>query len=131
LRTDQSSLEEPLKELALYNRYGKAVYRLCGTVFYDYLGKPRGVVVGKAVYDLRGQHRGFWQNGVVWDRMCRVLGYAQEARLKGLSLPPVEIPPVPYKNLPPPEPPAEAVDLECPAFIPVWSMMRLDNLLPT
>ncbi len=129
--TDQSSLEEPLKEQVLYNRYGKAVFRLCGNVLYDYLGKPRGFVVGRAVYDLNAQHRGFWQNRVVWDRMCRVLGYADDARLEGLSLPPVDVPPVPYKNLPAPKPPAEAVDRECTAFIPVWSIMRLDNLLPT
>jgi hypothetical protein len=120
-----------LDELVLYNRYGKAVYRLCEATLYDYFGKPRGFVVGKAVYDLRGQHRGFWQNDVVWDRMCRVVGYSHKARVEGLTLPPIEIPPVPYKNLPAPEPPAQAVDMECPAFVPAWSMMRLDNLLPT
>ena len=124
-------MEESLKELPWYDRHGKPVYRLCGTVLYDYMGKPRGFVVGKAIYDLRAQHRGFLHNRIVWDRMCRVLGYADDARLEGLSLPPVDIPPVPYKNLPAPEPPAEAVDRACTAFIPVWSMMRLDNLLPT
>ncbi len=119
-----------MNELSLYNRFGRSVYRLCGTCLYDYQGKPRGFVVGKAVYDTRGQHRGFWRNLVLWDRMGRVLGYAEEARVEGMSLPPVEIPPVPYKNLPAPEPPAGASDRDCPALIPAWSMMRLENLLP-
>jgi len=120
-----------LSERVLFNRQGKAVYRLCENVVYDYTGKPRGFVVGKAVYDLSGQHRGFWQNHAVWDRMCRVVGYAREAKIEGLALPTIEFAPVPYKNLPAPEPPAEMVDMECPAFVPKWSMMRLESLLPT
>jgi len=123
--------EAVLTEEALFNRQGKAVYRLCGSVLYDYVGRPRGFVVGKTVYDLSGQHRGFWQNHVVCDRMCRIIGYSREARITGLTLPPLDVPPLPYKNLPAPKPPPEAVDLKCPAFVPAWSMMPLVNLLPT
>ena len=120
----------PPKEQVWFNRFGRAVFRLCGSVLYDYKGRPRGFVVGKAVYDLRVQHRGFWQQLAVWDRMNRIIGYAQGARISGLALPPPEIPPLPYSNKPAPEVPAEAVDLQCPAFIPIWSMMQLENLLP-
>jgi len=116
-------------EKALYGRYGKAVYRLCGNVFYDFFGKPRGFLVGKTVYDLRGQHRGFYIRMVVRDRMGKVVGYAEEAEIDGLELPLVDIPPVPYKNLPAPDIPAGLVDLECPALPPLWSVMRLENLL--
>ncbi|MEO0050847.1 MAG: 4-fold beta flower protein [candidate division WOR-3 bacterium] len=52
-------MEKVFSEKVLYNRYGKAVFRVRGTVIYDYLGKPRGFVVGKTVYDILGQHRGF------------------------------------------------------------------------
>jgi len=118
------------KEQVLFNRYGRAVYRLKGDVLYDYRGRPRGFVVGTAVYDLRVGHRGFWQNLVLSDRMRRVIGFAQGARVSGLALPPIEIPPLPYTDLPAPALPDEAVDLECPAFMPAWSMMQLENLLP-
>jgi len=120
-----------LSELPLYNRYGKAVYRLCQAVLYDYHGQPRGFVVGQAIYDLRGQHRGFWRRQVVWDRMCRVVGYAHDAQLADLALPPVEIPPLPYANQPAPQVPAGVVEKDCPTCVPAWSMMRLENLLPT
>ena len=119
------------KELVLFSKWGRAVYRLCETVVYDYKGKPRGFIVGTTVYDLRTEHRGFWQNLVVSDRMRRVIGFAQGARITGLVLPPVEIPPVPFKNLPAPEPPDEATELECAAFVPIWSMMQFENLLPS
>lgn len=118
-----------MDEIALYNRYGKAVYRVCGRVLYDYLGKPRGYLVGKTIYDSRGEHRGFFHNQLVLDRMGRILGYADGAKANGLSLPPAEIPPVPYKNLPAPQQPVSAVEREFGRFVPAWSMMRLDNML--
>ena len=119
-----------IKEHVLFDRYGKAVYRLCGAVFYDFKGRPRGFVAGKTVYDLRAQHRGFWQNWVLSDRMRRVVGFGQEARIIGLTLPPTEIPLLPFANQPAPELPAEAVDLHYVMFTPAWSMMQLNNLLP-
>lgn len=118
-----------MNEKVLYNRYGRATFRLCGQTIYDYAGKPRGFLVGQTVYDIRGQHRGFLVELVVWDRMGRVVGFMDGAVVDGLKLPLVEVPPVPYKNLPPPEPPAGACELECPACIPQWSIMRLENLL--
>jgi len=118
-----------MDEIVLYDRYGQAVYRLCGSVFYDYLGKPRGLLVTSTVYDLRGQHRGFLIGGVLRDRMGRIVGFAEGARVEGLKLPYVDIPGVPYKNLPAPETPAGLCCLECPAAPPLWSVMRLENLL--
>jgi hypothetical protein len=113
----------------LFNRYGKSVYRLCGAAFYDFYGKPRGFLVGKTVYDVRGQHRGFYVNQVVIDRMGRILGFAEGAQANGFKFPLVEIPPVPYKNLPAPEVPSDAADRRNPAIVPAWSMMQLGNLL--
>ncbi|MEO0019255.1 MAG: 4-fold beta flower protein [candidate division WOR-3 bacterium] len=123
-------MEKVFSEKVLYNRYGKAVFRVRGTVIYDYLGKPRGFVVGKTVYDILGQHRGFLVDKVLLDRGGRVIGYEVGAVVNGLNLPPVEVPPVAYKDLPPPEPPENAVDLECPNRIPLWSIMQLENFLP-
>jgi hypothetical protein len=121
--------EADMDEIALYGRQGKAIYRLCGKVFYDFMGKPRGFLVEETIYDLRGQHRGFFIGKVVRDRMGKVIGYAQDAEVEGLALPPADIPPIPYKNLPPPEVPAELSDLVCPAAPAVWSVMRFENLL--
>ncbi|MEO0082755.1 MAG: 4-fold beta flower protein [candidate division WOR-3 bacterium] len=118
-----------MDEVPIYGRHGKAVYRLCGNVFYDFLGKPRGFLVGKTIYDLKRQHRGFYVRMVVRDRMGKVVGYAEDARVEGLQLPFVDIPPVPYRNLPAPELPTDLADLECPALPPLWSVMRLENLL--
>ena len=121
--------EEEMDEVALYNRDGRAIYRLCGAVFYDFQGKPRGFLVGKTVYDLRGQHRGFYVNRVVRDRMSKVIGFIEGAQVEELELPLTDIPPVPYKNLPAPEPPAGLVDRNCNGSPPIWSIMRLENLL--
>ncbi len=118
-----------MDEVTLYDKTGRAVYRLCDKVFYDFVGKPRGFLVGTTVYDLRGQHRGFFFKGMVRDRMGRVLGFSAEARRDGLALPYPDIPPVPYKNLPAPEPPAGLVELKCPVEAPAWSIMRLENTL--
>lgn len=118
-----------MSETAIFDKFGKSAYRLCGTVFYDYVGKPRGFLAGSTVYDLRGQHRGFYLQNILWDRMGRVLGFNQEARFNGLTLPPPDIPPVPYKNLPAPEPPPGITEVTPPALVPIWSMMRLENLL--
>ena len=118
-----------MDETVLFNRYGKSAYRLCGSVFYDFMGKPRGFLSGTTVYDLRCQHRGFYIRGVIWDRMGRVVGYTEGGTSNGLQLPPVEIPPVPYKNLPPPDPLPECVEVQHPTLVPAWSMMRLENLL--
>jgi len=122
---------EPPKEQVLYNKWGKAVYRLREGVLYDYRGRPRGFIVVTTVYDLRGEHRGFWRNFIVSDRMRRVIGFAFGARIEGLVLPPIEIPPLSYRDLPAPELPAGAVALECPAFLSAWSMMQFENLLPS
>ncbi len=118
-----------IKEKVIFNRYGKAVYRLCGTVFYDYMGNPRGFLIGKTVYDTLGQHRGFFIDNVLWDRMGRVIGFVFGAKVEDMNFPLVEFPPVPYKDLPPPEPPPNLIDLNCPARIPKWSIMPLENLL--
>lgn len=118
------------KEQVLFNKWGKATLRLRETVVYDYKGRPRGFIVGTTVYDIRGEHRGFWQNLIVSDRMRRVIGYAAGATIKGLVLPPVEFPPIVYRDEPPPPVPEGLVELECPAFLAVWSMMQFENLLP-
>lgn len=118
-----------MEEMVLFNRFGKSVYRLCGAAFYDFQGKPRGFLVGDTIYDLRGQHRGFFAKGVAWDRMGRALGFTEEAQTNGLRLPMTEIPPVPYKNLPAPPAPQEAVDRAKPPLVPAWSLMQLENLL--
>ena len=99
-----------MNETVIFNRFGRAAYRLCDRVFYDYVGKPRGFLVDRTVYDQRGQHRGFYVQNV-------------------LSLPQPDIPPVPYKNLPAPEPPSGVTDMTPPTLAPIWSMMRLENLL--
>lgn len=83
----------------------------------------------QTIYDLRGQHRGFFISGLVRDRMGKVVGFVEDARCPGLQLPDVSIPPVPYKNLPAPDCPAELTPKECAAAPPVWSVMRLENLL--
>jgi len=119
-----------IRELVLFNKWGKATLRLRETVLCDYKGRPRGFIVGTTVYDIRGEHRGFWQNLLVSDRMHRVIGYAYGASIKGLVLPPVEFPPIVYRDDPPPSVPAGLVELECPSFLGVWSMMQLENLLP-
>jgi hypothetical protein len=118
------------RELVLFNKWGKATLRLLDTVVYDYKGRPRGFIVGTTVYDIRGEHRGFWQNLLVSDRMHRIIGYAFGASIKGLVLPPVEFPPLVYRDDPPPSVPAGLVELECPTFVAGWSMMQFENLLP-
>jgi hypothetical protein len=118
-----------MDETVVFNRYGKSIYRVCYTLLYDFMGKPRGFLVGKTIYDLRGQHRGFYEGKVVWDRMGRVVGFADGANVNGLTLPAVEVPPVPYRNLPEPQPPEGLKDVDLPGHIPGWSMMRLENLL--
>jgi hypothetical protein len=118
------------RELVLFNKWGKATLRLRETVLYDYKGRPRGFIVGTTIYDIRGEHRGYWQNLLISDRMHRVIGYAYGANIKGLVLPPVEFPPLVYRDDPPPPVPAGLVELECPPFVAVWSMMQLENLLP-
>lgn len=127
----QRKPEASARELVLFNRWGKAAFRLIGTVLYDYKGRARGFTVGSTVYDIRGEHRGFWQNLMVSDRMRRVIGYAHGASIKGLVLPPVEFPPLVYRDDPPPPVPAGLAELECPQFIAVWSMMQFENLLPS
>ena len=119
-----------IRELILFNKWGKATLRLRDTVLYDYKGRARGFIVGTTVYDIRGEHRGHWQNLLVSDRMHRVIGYAYGANIKGLVLPPVEFPPIVYRDDPPPPVPEGLVELECPSFVAVWSMMQLENLLP-
>ncbi len=116
-------------DTALYNRSGKSVLRLCECTFYDYEGRPRGFLVGRTVYDMRGQHRGFYFNRVVRDRMGKVIGYAEGALSNGIDFPFPDIPPVPYKNLAAPEVPDELDEKDCPNCPPVWSIMRLENLL--
>uniref|UniRef100_A0A7V3PSU4 4-fold beta flower domain-containing protein n=1 Tax=candidate division WOR-3 bacterium TaxID=2052148 RepID=A0A7V3PSU4_UNCW3 len=118
-----------MMEKVIFNRFGKATYRLCGTVFYDFMGKPRGFLIGKTVYDLRGTHRGFFIEKVLYDRGGRVIGFVAGAVVNGLELPEVEVPPVPYKDLPAPEAPQNCVELNLPRTVPVWSIMRLENLL--
>ena len=119
-----------IRELVLFNKWGKATLRLRETMLYDYKGRPRGFIVGTTIYDIRGEHRGYWQNLLISDRMHRVIGYAYGGSIKGLALPPVEFPPLVYRDDPPPPVPAGLVELDCPPFVAVWSMMQLENLLP-
>jgi len=118
-----------MNDIALYDRSGKSMLRLCQTVFYDYQGRPRGYLVGRTVYDLRGQHRGFYFNHIVRDRMGKVIGYAEGAMSNGIDFPFPDIPPVPYRNVASPDTPAELQDKDCPNCPPAWSIMRLENLL--
>jgi hypothetical protein len=118
------------RELVLYNKWGKAVFRLREKVLYDFQGRPRGFVVGTTVYGIRGEHRGFWKNLIVSDRTRRVIGYAAGASIQGLVLPQYEFPPLVYRDLPAPELPEELTELECPSFVAVWSVMQFENLLP-
>ena len=120
----------PSREHVLYNKWGKAVFRVRESVLYDFKGRPRGFIVGTTVYDIRGEHRGHWQNLLVSDRMHRIIGYAHGASIKGLVLPPVEFPPLVYRDDPPPPVPEGLVELECPPFVASWSMMQFENLLP-
>ena len=116
-------------ELPIYDKFGTAHYRLCDLVFYDYQGKTRGFLVGEAVYDIRGQHRGFYKAYVMRDRMGMVIGFAEGARIEGMTLPLVNIPSVPYRNLPAPEPPPGCNHKDCREGPPKWSMMPLGNML--
>lgn len=119
-----------LNELAIYNRQGKAVFRLCNCkYFYDYQGRAIGHLVGRTVYDLNGQHRGFYYNHVVRDRTGKIIGYDEGACLRDVEFPFPDIPPVPYKNLAPPADLVGVSDLHCPSEPPIWSVMRLENLL--
>ena len=118
-----------MDETAIYGKLGKAAFRLCGRVFYDFMGKPRGFLVGNTIYDLRGQHRGFYITGLVRDRMGKVIGFTEDAHSNGLQLPLADIPPVPYRNLAAPEMPSGLPDMECPCLPPLWSIMRLENML--
>lgn len=119
------------RELVLYNRWGKAVFRLRGTDVYDFKGRPRGFVVGTTVYDLRGEHRGFWKDLLITDRMRRIAGFTPGASIPGLNLPLVEFPPLVYKDFPAQAPPPGLTELEFQGFVAVWSMMQLENLLPS
>lgn len=116
-------------DMPIYDKHGRPQYRICDFVFYDYQGKPRGFLAGEAVYDLRGQHRGFYKNYVMRDRMGMVIGFTEGARVSGLTLPMVDIPPVAYRNLPAPEPPPGCDPKECREGPPMWSMMPLGNML--
>jgi hypothetical protein len=120
----------PSREHVLYNKWGKAVFRVREHVLYDFRGRPRGFVVGTTIYDIRGEHRGFYQNMIVSDRMRRVIGYAAGATIKGLDLPQYEFPPLVYRDMPPPPLPPGLAELECPPFIAAWSVMQFENLLP-
>jgi len=129
--SDEQKPKAAVRELVLFNKWGKATLRLRDKVLYDYKGRPRGFIVGTTVYDIRGEHRGHWQNLLVSDRMHRIIGYAHGAGIKGLVLPPVEFPPIVYRDDPAPPVPSALAELECPAFLAVWSMMQLENLLPS
>lgn len=118
-----------MDDVPFYDRYGKSVYRLCSSVFYDYQGKPRGFLVGQAVYDLRGQHRGFYVNRLIRDRMGKIVGFAEGASSNGLEFPMPEIPPVPYRNLEPPQVPNGCESRPCSGGPASWSMMPLANML--
>jgi hypothetical protein len=118
------------RELVLYNKWGKAAFRLRETVVYDFQGRPRGFIVGTTVYDIRGEHRGFWQNLIVSDRTRRIIGYAAGASIQGLVLPPYEFPPLVYRDLPAPELPDGLTEPECQPCVAVWSVMQFENLLP-
>jgi hypothetical protein len=121
----------PPREIVLYNKWGKAVFRLREPVVYDFEGRPRGFVVGTTVYDIRGAHRGFWRNLIVSDRTRRVIGFAAGASVQGLALPQYEFPPLVYRDLPPPEVPEELTELDCQPCVAVWSVMQFENLLPS
>ncbi|MFO7638792.1 MAG: hypothetical protein R6X14_05785 [bacterium] len=116
-------------DIPIYDKHGRPQYRLCDQTFFDYQGKPRGFLVGEAVYDTRGQHRGFYRSYVMRDRMGMVIGFTAGAAVEGLSLPLMDIPPVPYRNLPAPEPSDECRPMECREGPPRWSMMPLANML--
>ena len=118
------------RELVLYNKWGRAVYRLRENVVYDFQGRPRGFMVGTTLYDIRGEHRGFWQNLIISDRTRRVIGYAAGASIQGLVLPPYEFPPLVYRDLPAPELPDELIELDYQPCVAVWSVMQFENLLP-
>jgi len=118
------------REVVLYNKWGKAVFRLREPVLYDFQGRPRGFVVGTTIYDVRGEHRGFWHNLIVSDRTRRVIGYAAGASIQGLVLPAYEFPPLVYRDLPPPALPEELTELEYQPCVAVWSVMQFENLLP-
>ena len=118
------------RELVLYNKWGKAVFRLREPVVYDFQGRPRGFMVGTTLYDIRGEHRGFWKNLIVSDRTRRIIGYAAGASIQGLVLPQYEFPPLVYRDLPAPELPEELTELECQPCVAVWSVMQFENLLP-
>ena len=116
-------------DMPIYDKHGRPQYRLCSQVFYDYEGKPRGYLVGEAVYDLRGQHRGYYRAYVMRDRMGMVCGFAEGARIDGMELPRVEIPPMPYRILPAPPRPADCKPMEYREGPSRWSMMPLGNML--
>ena len=116
-------------EVPFFDKLGQPVYRLCDNVFFDYAGKPRGFLVSEAVYDLRGQLRGFCKSQVMRDRMGKVIGFGEGARIEGLTLPVVNIPPVPFRNLPAPNPPEGCEPKEARDGPPRWSMMPLANML--
>ena|GEM_PF-629225 len=126
----EKKAQATVRELILFNRWGKATLRLRDKVLYDYKGRARGFVVGTTIYDIRGEHRGFWKHLLVSDRMHRVIGYAYGASIEGLILPPVEFPPLVYRDDPAPPLPEGLVELDCPPFVAVWSMMQFENLLP-
>ncbi len=128
--SDEQKPKAAVRELVLFNKWGKATLRLRDKVLYDYKGRARGFIVGTTIYDIRGEHRGFWRNLLMSDRMHRIIGYAFGASIQGLVLPQVEFPPLVYRDDPPPPVPEELVELECPPFVAVWSMMQLANLLP-
>jgi len=114
----------------LYNKWGKAVFRLRETLVRDFRGRPRGFVVGSTVYDIRGEHRGFWHDLIVSDRMRRIIGFSPGASIAGLALPQFEFPPLVYRDAPAPELPEELTEVEYQGVVAVWSLMQLENLLP-
>jgi hypothetical protein len=128
--SDEQKPKAAVRELVLFNKWGKATLRLRDKVLYDYKGRARGFTIGTTVYDIRGEHRGFWRSLLVSDRMHRIIGYAFGANIQGLVLPPVEFPPLVYRDDPVPPVPEGLVELECPPFVAVWSMMQFENLLP-
>jgi hypothetical protein len=132
MRDDSSRKQRPsAREYVLYNKWGKAVFRLRENLVRDFRGRPRGFVVGTTVYDIRGEHRGFWHELIVSDRMRRVIGFAPGASIKGLALPLVEFPPLVYRDQPAPELPEALTEAEFQGAVAVWSMMQLENLLPS
>ncbi|HTW91730.1 MAG TPA: hypothetical protein VMH22_08480 [bacterium] len=121
----------PPREIPLYNRWGKAIFRLRGTEIYDFKGRPRGYVVGTSVYDLRGEHRGFWKDLIISDRTRRIVGFSPGASIPGLSLPLVEFPPLVYKDFPAPKPPPGLTEVDFQGFVAAWSVMQFENMLPS